>query len=937
MRASVVLLIVLNLFAGTARAATPIPCGECVSVSVTPAQAASIAAAADSLSPLTILVRAETPADLPAAASAVEALSQRGARAGIAATFHPNATGTIETGTIRGELAVLDLSWAPWIDAALAFDFKTAATAIRGNGVKRIGVVLASSARAAVREQGLTPYIDFAVGPFPIGSPTADPLAGIERWTTMSGAAPLNVEKVLTAASETTAARVLVTLPEGGESLVPVLAALAAVVPRGMATLLDVQVSCDVKCESEAFLDATTLEAVALVRAASGVTRVRVLPRATRITAVVPSLAPLVPQPGAEKPWRVVAEGNEMALPGVSGPIVIRVQGWRARTEEAFATGVEVKGSRSLSVEEILARHQAARAKQSAAVTSLISTGSTVLTFNAPGFSAPVAVTARTTVFSSREGTEVEQRDIRVNGLRLATRGDEIPRLPLIEPERVVTPPLVIALTEAYRYQLEGVEKIGSRSSYVVSFEPRLTDRTLYAGRAWIDAETFGLVRIDSLQTALPGPVVTSRQVDDFEAAVKDGSTLWFPSHSEINQTYETANYSTPIRRVVTLTGHLVNPPDFAARLEAAHASDAVMMKDTPQGYRYLRRSREPAASGGTARTVVQGRAESVLTVAGGVTVDPNISVPLVFGGVSYLNFNLFGRGAQVDAFFGGLYARLAWAGPPLARSGWRLSGDLFGIAVSYNDRSFRSGIEQYNENISQRPLHFSAGIVGPLTRRWRLRIAYEMDYTHYERSDSTGQDFVVPPSTAVHASRFTLERQFGPWTFAGWWNGALRQRWTAWGPDALEPPVRRFNRFGVRLTRSFVWSPNMVGHAELAWMDGLKLDRFSRYAFGTFDNPLRGYPNAAVRYDRGFVFRSALSWTAATHLRVDGFADMGIVRDPGMASRLRGFPGIGLGLEAPLPFGLLAGVEWGYGFAARRSNGATGTQVVKVSAYKVF
>ena len=37
----------------------------------------------------------------------------------------------------------------------------------------------------------------------------------------------------------------------------------------------------------------------------------------------------------------------------------------------------------------------------------------------------------------------------------------------------------------------------------------------------------------------------------------------------------------------------------------------------------------------------------------------------------------------------------------------------------------------------------------------------------------------------------------------------------------------------------------------------GSDLDRFSRYALGTFDNRLRGYPSALIRYDRGAVLRT--------------------------------------------------------------------------------
>ena len=119
--------------------------------------------------------------------------------------------------------------------------------------------------------------------------------------------------------------------------------------------------------------------------------------------------------------------------------------------------------------------------------------------------------------------------------------------------------------------------------------------------------------------------------------------------------------------------------------------------------------------------------------------------------------------------------------------------------------------------------------------------------------------------------------------------------------------------------------------------MGGRDLDRFSRYSFGTFDNRLHGYPAALIRYDRGAVLRSALGWSAARALRIDGFLDTAQVRDPGFGSRSRNYTGFGAALEAPAPFHMLAAVEWGYGIRGINANGTTGTHVVRVTAYKVF
>lgn len=119
--------------------------------------------------------------------------------------------------------------------------------------------------------------------------------------------------------------------------------------------------------------------------------------------------------------------------------------------------------------------------------------------------------------------------------------------------------------------------------------------------------------------------------------------------------------------------------------------------------------------------------------------------------------------------------------------------------------------------------------------------------------------------------------------------------------------------------------------------MAGQDLDRFSRYSFGAFDNRLRGYPSALVRYDRGGVVRGVLAWSAARVVRLDAFVDSALVRDRGFGRGYRRYTGIGGAVEAPAPFGLLTAVEWGYGFRGVNADGTSGTHVIRVSAFKVF
>jgi hypothetical protein len=597
---------------------------------------------------------------------------------------------------------------------------------------------------------------------------------------------------------------------------------------------------------------------------------------------------------------------------------------------------VQVLGARRPTAAEIVARHQAAAARQAAAVTSAVASGSLTITFEAPGFAAPVTLESDTVIYTGPDHTDLEHRRVRINGV--AFRDGRVPRLPIIEPERAASPPLTITLTNLYRYDLAGEQDVDGRRCYVIAFEPAPGGArggvSLFAGRAWIDAATFGMVKVAARQTGLTGPIVSSEQIDEFR---ETAGGFWLLRRSEIRQLYEGAGHRTPILRVLSIAAHETNPPDFGARRAAAYASNGVMLRDTPGGYRYLTRERDEA---GAATPVVAGRASRVRTLAAGVIVDPNISIPLPFAGLSYVDFDLFGTGTQVNAFVGGSYGQLAVSVPSLGGTRWQLGGQAFAIASSYNDRAFENGRERYEHNIVQRPANASVWLVRPLTSRAAVRLGYDVEYTHFARGAGTDAEFVEPPSQLVHGARVAIDGQWRGWTASAWWNPARRQHWRAWGPPAAreyDPSHHDFQRYGAQAGRSLVLTPGVVARVEAAWMGGHDLDRFSRYAFGSFDNRLRGYPSALIRYDRGGVVRGVATWAPGGRLRLDAFLDAAAVRDAAYGGRVRRYTGVGAAIETAAPFGTLVALEWGYGFRGVNTDGRLGTQVVRISAFKVF
>lgn len=609
---------------------------------------------------------------------------------------------------------------------------------------------------------------------------------------------------------------------------------------------------------------------------------------------------------------------------------------------EGFSEDVEVRAARRLTVDEIIARHQARARRQAARVTQTIASGTLTLTFEAPGFPAPVTIASDTIIYTAPDRTELEQRAIRVNGLEF--RGGGVPRLPIIEPERVASPPLAITLSDLYRYRLDDEETRDGVRCYVVAFTPIDPSRPLFSGRAWIEMDSFAMVRVAAAQTRLRGAIVSAEQVDDFREAAPG---IWLLEQSDVRQIYEGPGHRTPIHRLLRIASHEVNPADFVARLQSAYASSSVMLRDTPEGYRYLKRDASQKRNAPQRTTPGQplaivpelaDRADSVRTLAAGVIIDPNISMPLPFAGLSYVHFDLFGTGTQFNAFFGGSYAQAAFSTPSVGGSRWQLAGRVFGIATSYNDRSFRAGAEIFDENLRQRPAHASVWVLRPLTPRLTIRLGYELDYTRLQAAPETADGFSIPADQVLHGARIAIDGQRAGWAASIWWNPARRSGWRAWGrPGDYDPSHSTLQRYGASVSRSMPLTSRAVARVEGAIMAGTRLDRFSRYSFGTFDNRLRGYPSALIRYDRGAVVRGAVGWPVTRFARLDGFLDTAFVRDRGFGTAYRNYTGVGAALEVPAPFGLLTSVEWGYGFRGVNADGGRGTHVIRVSAFKVF
>ena len=473
-----------------------------------------------------------------------------------------------------------------------------------------------------------------------------------------------------------------------------------------------------------------------------------------------------------------------------------------------------------------------------------------------------------------------------------------------------------------------------------MGFQPRDPRLPSLRGRAWIAKEGFALVRLEAAQTGLRGAIVSSAQTDAFRPVDVEGAEAWLLAESDVQQVYEGPGHRTPIHRVMAFDRIEANPPDFEARLAAARASRAVIMRETPDGFRYLRRVAEGEAAGGRRRARRGWPGLAGVERGRGHAVRSQHRRPPALRRNQLPRLRRAGHGRADDRAAGrplrpARAERALGRGAPACRSRPRPSRRSPGTTTARSAR----GVERYDENLGQRPLRASVAALRRLGARTRLRAAYELDAVRLEANDTTAADFRVPTSPFAHGLRLGLEWERGAWSATAWGSAARRQSWREWGrPGDYAPEARAYQKAGLTLSRTFVLGPRTVTRLETSALGGRHLDRFSRFSFDAFDNRLRGYPSAGIRFDRGVVLRSAATWAAARGWRLDGFVDAAARPRPHRGKRAsQGHLGTGAAVEMALPGRILLNVDWGFGFEARGRDGHRGTHVVRVTAYKVL
>src|ERR1043165_3058980 len=321
----------------------------------------------------------------------------------------------------------------------------------------------------------------------------------------------------------------------------------------------------------------TDVPALAFVRGED--LRTIVVPRGDAAAATIASL----PNDRYVKPRRVDALGERdvtdvgtkgghflIGMQPVKAPFVLTVEHNEKPQTNVTKEALDVATKRGISVEEIIRNHQAYKSYQESIQPKYIARDTTKLRFEISGGEAVEATISGDYFSDPGNRADWVWQDFYINGVKW--KYGKIPELPLIQPEKVTQLPLDIHLTNEYRYQLVRETDLLGYHTNEVRFEPPANAPAalpLYRGTVWIDARTWARIRISMIQLNLTGEVLSNEERVDFEpfgrashapltaadvAKTDPREILWLPQVVGAQQVVSAAGCANPVLRETTFS-----------------------------------------------------------------------------------------------------------------------------------------------------------------------------------------------------------------------------------------------------------------------------------------------------------------------------------------------------------------------------------------------
>jgi hypothetical protein len=614
-----------------------------------------------------------------------------------------------------------------------------------------------------------------------------------------------------------------------------------------------------------------------------------------------------------------------IGMPPVTKPFVFTVEHNEVPRANVTKESLNITTHRGITVEEIIRNHQAYKSYQESIQPRYVARDATKLRFTMTGGDA-IEATIAGDYFSDPHGrADWVWQDFYLNGVKW--KYGRIPELPLIQPEKVTQLPLDIHLTNEYRYELVRESDLLGYHTYEVRFEPppnAAATLPLYRGTVWIDTKSWARIRLSMVQLNLTGEILSNEERVDFQPFTRATHTpltaaeavqsdpreiVWLPQTVSAQQVVSAAGRGTVVLRQTDFTDFRIDPADYETHLAEAEKSDARMVRETKAGLRYLERT--PAGE----RVVKEGFDSARTFLLGGIHHDAGLQYPVVpLGGIDYFNFDFKHTGIQTNVFFAGVVIAANATNPNVANTHTNIGADFFGIAIPTTQSLYRNGQEQLGEEIKALPTRLSIRAGHPFLQFGKIDFSLRIEHDFYSHSNNTATSFAVPSDTFVISPQ--IEGQYARWgtTLTGWYSYNRRTTWKPWGNLAeFDPKQKTYADFGGSLARSFYLPKFQRIGAELDYMDGTRLDRFSEYGFGFFGaQRIHGIKSGSVLADRAILAHLSYGFVFSEQFRLEAFYDHGLIDNKLAGYHHEPFQGIGIAGQTVGPYGTLLRIDLG-------------------------
>jgi len=637
------------------------------------------------------------------------------------------------------------------------------------------------------------------------------------------------------------------------------------------------------------------------------------------------------------KPERIMADGQTIPLLGgrrtskgmqlsIADPdpvTVVKLQRLTAAEIEGIQGLDEVltvESARTMPVGEILRRLQAFEDAQARRIDRYSATNTLSLRMQGTGGTQSVDLTFRGDLFFNNDGTyDWAWQEFFVNGVRW--RSKRVPQIPLLQPEKASALPAEITFTKDYRYRLRGTEVVDGRDCWVVDFEPSSSvkeGQSLYQGTVWVDRDIYVRVKSRTQQLGLRGEVVSNDETIFFHPLDAEGQpaawspeSFFLPTHTIGQQVFSLLAAAVVVEREVTLSAVRINPDDFDSRRQAVLSTDVTMVRDTEVGLRYLVPDKE------TGGRVVQEELDATrLFLLGGVFYDEAQDFPIPLAGVNWLSFDLKGKGVQANVFFAGVLVLADIATPSLFGSRWEAGADFFVLGLAGTDTLYVDAREDPTQDVETLRPNLDLTIGRNIGTYFKVDLEYSIGWNRFSKADDTADDFTLPTDHLDHRFRLVARYNRSGYRLRLGGGYGLRDQWEAWGPvdnSDFDPKKNDYVTWGGGIAK--IWHlPHFfkIG-AEIEYVDGDDLDRFSKYGFGPFsDIRVRGYRSGLVRAEQAWATHLSYGFNLGEIFQLNLLADAAWASD--IATGLDNELLVGLGIAGTFiaPWSTLINIDIG-------------------------